>query len=325
MAENEIINKILDSYDEKRQRAAKKRREKIEEVYLKYPRIHEIDNEMNRLGMENIQKILKDGKNHEKYNAELNENLERLEKERDVLLEKYNIPKNFKEYEYECALCSDTGYTPDGKKCVCFKQSVMNERYNSSNIGHMMKKFNFDTFSFDMYSKDKGSYMTSPYDNIQRIYKRTRDFCNNFDSMNKSMLFYGKTGLGKTFLSCAAGKELIEQGKTVAYIRAGKLFSTFEDYRFGRLQDKSVIDNLYSCDLLIIDDLGTESSGKMNNSTLFDIFDERTTMEKKLIISTNLDLSELGKRYSMRFMSRVMENCIVCHFIGEDIRYKMME
>ena len=85
-----------------------------------------------------------------------------------------------------------------------------------------------------------------------------------------------------------------------------------------------MIDNLYSCDLLIIDDLGSESMSKMNNSVLFDVFDERIAKGKKFIISTNLDLKEIGRVYSMRFTSRIMENFIMCRFYGEDIRYKLL-
>ena len=315
---------IFLKYEEKRENAAKRRQQKIDDVYKLVPRIREIDSEINVIGMKNVQNILKDPHNHEKYNREMEDNLTRLEQEKRELLKDNNIPEDFKKYEYECDACSDTGYTPDGKMCVCLKQSLINEAYNSSNIAELIKKNNFDTFNFEYYSKEKGEYKSSPFENITRIYNRTKSFCEEFDGTEKSLLFYGKTGLGKTFLSCAAAKELIEAGKTVVYVRASKLFTMFEDYKFGRLKDRSVIDNLYDCDLLIIDDLGSEADSKMNASVLFDVFDERISKGKKFIISTNLDLKEIGKVYSMRFMSRIMENFIICNFYGEDIRYKLM-
>lgn len=324
MADSEIVSKIFELYDQKREKSAKERRLRIDEVYRRVPRIEEIDREINIRGMQNVQNILKNPNKHEKYNAELKENLERLENEKNTLLDKNNIERNFKRYEYECEKCSDTGYMPNGKQCICLKQGLMNEAYNSSNISELMKKHNFNTFSFDYYSKEKGEYPDSPYVNMERIYKRTISFCEDFDKMEKGLFFYGTTGLGKTFLSCAASKKLIELGKIVIYVRAAKLFSIFEDYKFGRLKDKKMIDNLYDCDLLIIDDLGSEVANKLNNSVLFDIFDERISRGKKFIISTNLDLKELGKIYSMRFVSRIVENFIICKFYGEDIRYKLI-
>lgn len=325
MADNELINKIFARYEEKRQNAIKERRERINEVYSKVPRIREIDSEINARGMKNVNNILREPSKHDEYNKDLNENLKRLEDEKNALLEQYNIPKDFKKYKYECSLCSDTGHTPDGKLCSCFKQALADEAYNSSNIAELMKKNNFDTFNFDFYSKEKENYKESPFENIMWIYNRTKKFCDEFDTMDKSLLFYGTTGLGKTFLSCAAAKELIERGKNVIYVRSSKLFNMFEDYRFGRMKDRTLIDRLYDCDLLIIDDLGAEAANKFNDSILFDVFDERISRGKKLIISTNLDIKELGKTYSMRFVSRIMENFIVCRFYGEDIRYKAMQ
>lgn len=325
MADSETINKIFAQYDQKRENAAKKRLERINEVYARVPRIKEIDDEINMRGMKNVQNILKDSKNHEKYNKDLKENLDRLEKEKNELLDKNGIERTFKRYDYECKACSDTGYTPDGKQCVCLKQNLINEAFNSSNIGSTMKKYTFESFSLDVYSKEKGQYAKVPYENMERIYKRTVKFCDEFDTSDKSLFFYGTTGLGKTFLSCAAANRLIKEGKIVVYARAVKLFNMFEDYKFNRLNDKSMIDNLYTCDLLIIDDLGTEVLSKMNNAALFDVFDDRISNGKKMIINTNLDLKEIEKKYSARFTSRIVENFIVCKFFGEDIRYKLIQ
>lgn len=324
MADNEAVNKIFAQYDEKRENAARQRQERIREVYEKVPRIREIDEEINLRGMKNVQNILREPARCDELNADFNENLKRLKDEQNRLLDEHHIPRDFKRYEYECMDCSDTGFMPDGKQCKCLKQSLLNEAYNASNLGDLVQKYNFDTFQFQYYSAEKGDYPDSPLENIKRIYNRTQSFCDEFDKNSKSLFFYGTTGLGKTFLSCAAAKRLIEMGKLVIYIRASRLFSIFEDYKFGRLKDKRMIDNLYSCDLLIIDDLGSESMSKMNNSVLFDVFDERIAKGKKFIISTNLDLKEIGRVYSMRFTSRIMENFIMCRFYGEDIRYKLL-
>ena len=173
-----------------------------------------------------------------------------------------------------------------------------------SNIEETIKTQNFDTFSFDYYSKDVGENGVSVYDNMMKIYNNCKRFCDNFDNENKGLVFYGSTGLGKTFLSSAIAKELMDKGKMVIYIRATKLFSINEDYKFGRNTDRSVIDNIYKADLLIIDDLGTEPFNKNNLAFLFDVINERTA-NNKIIINTNLQISEITKMYSMRFTSRL--------------------
>lgn len=320
----EINPQIIEEYKIKREKANIKRNEKIDEVYGKFPRIKEIDEKVNDLGKEMLKKILNNPENHEKYNKELNKNLDILEKERNKIIKENNISPDFKKYEYECEDCSDTGYLKDGSMCKCLKQRLINEAYSSSNIEELMKKNNFDNFNFEYYSKEKGKYKDSPFNNITRIYNRTKNFCENFDENSKGLLFYGTTGLGKTFLSCAAAKELIDKGKTVIYIRSSKLFGMLEDYKFGRIKEKNLIDDIYECDLLIIDDLGSEAINKNNNSFLFDVLDERISKNKKIIINTNLDIKELGKIYTMRFVSRIMENFVICNFYGDDIRYKLM-
>ena len=114
----------------------------------------------------------------------------------------------------------------------------MDETFSESNIKKLLEKCTFEGFRFDYYSKDKGGKKYSPLENIQSIYNRTKSFCDCFDTSEKSLLFYGPTGLGKTYLSCAAAGRLIKEGYTVVYIRATKLFSVFEEYKFGRLEDK---------------------------------------------------------------------------------------
>ena len=117
----------------------------------------------------------------------------------------------------------------------------------------------------------------------------------------------------------------MDSGKTVVYVRATKMFSLYEDYKFGRNTDKSVIDNMYGCDLLIIDDLGTEPVNKNNMSFLFDLVNERTAEGKKIIINTNLQISEITKMYSMRFTSRLYEYFMLYKFYGEDIRIQKLK
>ena len=324
MADEQTLNRIMNEYEELRISAANERKKRIEKVNKKIPRVAEIDREIFQCGMENTKRIFKNPDKADEYNKDFKENLRKLENEKSNLLKVNGISADYNKYKYKCGNCSDTGYDKNGKKCQCFKQKLINAAYSVSNIEETIKIQNFDTFSFDYYSKDVGENGVSVYDNMMKIYNNCKRFCDNFDNETKGLVFYGSTGLGKTFLSSAIAKELMDKGKMVIYIRATKLFSINEDYKFGRNTDRSVIDNIYKADLLIIDDLGTEPFNKNNLAFLFDVINERTANNKKIIINTNLQISEITKMYSMRFTSRLYEYFMMYKFYGEDIRIQKL-
>ena len=318
-----MIEKILDEYKEYRTAAEIDRKKRISDIFKEYPEIEAVENEIFKAGSKNMTDILENPKNGDKINAAFKENLKKLRQKRAEILKKYGVPENYNRVKYRCEKCSDTGYTPDGKKCVCLKQRMINEAYSRSNMGEMLEKQNFSNFSFDYYSKDGGE--ASPYENIKKIYNRAVNYCKNFDNETKGLWFYGKTGLGKTFVSSCIAKEIIESGKTVVYSRASRLFGKYEDYKFGRNPDRSIIDEIFNCDLLIIDDLGTEPKNSINNSFLFEIINERMSENKKIIVNTNYDFNEVTSVYSSRFTSRIFEYFIAYKFIGEDIRLQKLK
>lgn len=324
MADENIINKIMDEYEELRMHTANERKKRIEAVNKEFPRIAEIDREIFRRGFENTNNILKNPENKDEYNKDFKENLVRLNNEKNEIIRQNNISPDYDRYKYSCDNCRDTGYDDSGKKCQCFRQRLINEAYSMSNMEDIVKKQNFETFSFDYYSKNSADGTLSPYENMIKIYNNCKRFCENFENETKGLVFYGPTGLGKTFLSSAIAKEIMDSGKTVVYVRATKMFSLYEDYKFGRNTDRTVIDNIYNCDLLIIDDLGTEPANKNNLSFLFDVINERTAEEKKIIINTNLQMSEITKMYSTRFTSRLYEYFNMYKFFGEDIRVQKL-
>lgn len=320
MADEKIINKIMNEYENLRVIAAAERKKRISEVYALFPRIEEIDKEIFRRGTENMNNIFRNPDKKDEFNADFKANLKRLTDEKNQIIKENNISPDFDKEIYKCKNCSDTGFDENGVKCQCFKQKLINEAYSMSNIEEIILKQNFETFSFDYYSKQPSENGISPYENMTKIYNNCKKFCRNFDNETKGLVFYGSTGLGKTFLSSAIAKELMDNGKIVVYARATKMFSMYEDYKFGRNSDRSAIDNIYNADLLIIDDLGTEPINNNNLSFLFDVVNERTAKNKKIIINTNLQISEITKMYSMRFTSRLYEYFMLYKFFGEDIR-----
>lgn len=327
-SQEEIIRRILNEYDEIRSGQEILRKKRIEEIYEKFPRLAEIHQEINRLGAENMRLIMQNPQKSQELNAEFSKKLSRLKKEREEILIKNGILEDFDQVQYRCKDCGDTGYIGN-KKCHCFIQRMIDYAYKQSNFGETLKDKSFENFSFDFYSSRliPGEEI-SEKDNMKYIYQICRDFCKNFDSEFKNLFMFGKPGLGKTYLSACVANEILNKQKTVLYLRATKLFSQYEDYRFGREKSddfQKIIDRIYQSDLLILDDLGTENQTKSSVSFLFDILNERLDRNKKMIINSNFMISELSKIYSARFTSRIYESFHLLHFKGNDIRVQMLK
>lgn len=325
---DEILTRIQNEYEILRAKAAQEKNARVEAAWQKAPRLREIKTEINTLGARHTVNMLKNPKNSAELTAEFQRSIHALEDERRKVMRENSIPEDYDKCVYQCKLCSDTGYVGN-KKCRCYEQKLINALYNTSNLGELLNKQNFDTFDFEMYSKEiKPDGKISVYTYMHNIYEKCRLFCENFDNEPRGFLFYGTSGLGKTFLSSCIAKDLMDKGRSVVYAKATRLFSMYEDYKFGRIKPetaRALIDGVYSADLLIIDDLGTENVNKTSVSFLFDILNERAINGKKMIISTNYSMSALTEIYSYRFTSRMYEFFNPVHFIGgndQDIRVK---
>ncbi len=322
---SDAVEKIMEEYEKKRLKKEYERDKRITKIYSEFPEIEKIDKEINSSGARNVENIISNLGMADELNKEYSDKIKKLYALRNGIIEKNKIDPKFDSIKYDCEKCSDTGFTPDGKRCECFNRRLINYSYNRSNLSEILKRENFGTFSFDFYSKEKNGKRLSPYENMVEIYNSAKRFCKNFDKEEKGFVFYGSTGLGKTFLSSCIAKELMDSGKSVIYMSAPRLFILFEDYRFNRLDDESMVEDLYSADLLIIDDLGTENQNKNSVAALFDLMNERLSNDKKMIISTNYSMNELSRMYSSRFTSRIYEYFIIYGFYGDDIRIEKLK
>lgn len=318
----ELINRILQEYEDIRALNRARHYHRIDEVYNKVPRIKEIDDETRAVGSSVTANILANPDKSQEYKAKMKESFARLRAEKEQLLAENGFSSDYMDMVYTCSMCEDTGYI-GGARCRCFEQKLINEAYMNSNLMMVIKEQNFERFSFDYYNdtaiEPDG---VSPLSRIKDIYAICRKFSADFENYPKSLLFYGGSGLGKTFLSSCIAKEVLDSGKTVIYTGATRLFSLYEDYKFGRTKADSMIEKSYETDLLIIDDLGTEFRSKATEPFLFDLMNSRLLNGKKLIISTNYNMNELTSIYSTRFTSRVYEFFTPLKFLGEDIRVK---
>lgn len=241
------------------------------------------------------------------------ENESLRQKKRELLLAA-GLPEDFTEPKYECPICHDTGYS-GGVMCRCFKEALTLARLEKSGLGQLVRTQSFESFSLDYYSGMDQVMM-------RQNFTKLKEFAEKFTGKgDKSWLFCGDTGLGKTHLSSSVAMELIHRGFDVVYMTAGSFFSVFEKQRFGdgHIGD-GTDDQFYETDLLIIDDLGTESANQFTLSCLYNIINSRMIYGKSTIINTNLNREELRRKYADRIVSRLFGEYSPLIFAGKDIR-----
>ncbi len=319
-----IINDILKGYESKRLKAKKMKEKRIAEIYIKLPRVKEIDEEITRAGLSISKSILTGASNREELLNRLKTNLDKLRQEKAILLTENNIPLQYLEEEYECSRCKDTGFSGSGTKCSCFKQQLINYAYSMSNLRDVLKKENFQTFDINLFSTEsQDDSQVSQRENMLEVLNVCEGFVFNFEKNNgENLLFYGPTGLGKTFLTNCIAKSLLDRGKIVIYQTAFKIFEIIEDVHFHNQGEREKYQLLFNADLLIIDDLGTEFSNGFTNSELFNIINSRLLSNKKTIISTNLPPKGIIERYDDRIFSRLISKYTVLKFFGKDLRWQ---
>lgn len=237
--------------------------------------------------------------------------------ERKKCLVKLGLPEDYTEVHYTCTACSDTGFVGD-KMCSCFKEMLITENIKSSGMGNLIERQSFENFDIERYKDNEEGYrrMKSNLSDIKL-------FIDNFDNSPQTLLFVGKTGTGKTHLSTAIAKALIEKGYEVLYDSSQNVVAAFEHDRFksgyGPYESKG--DKYLDCDLLILDDLGTEFVNQFTLSCLYNLINTRQNKGLSTIISTNLSAKELTTKYEDRIYSRLMgKDSKILLFIGKDAR-----
>ena len=273
----------------------------------KYPDIAEIDKELS-LVSSRIVSAMRSENCEEEINRIKERNLY-LQSVRKEKLLSYGIPEDYDTPVFSCPVCGDTGY--DGKTfCSCVIKMCAVDAYLSSGLGKALLDQTFENFSLKYYGGKSRDDMSDVLDTCI-------DFAQNFGT-GANLLLTGGTGLGKTHLSSAIAQKVIDKGYTVVYESAQTVFDAFESVRFGRGNDNT--DKYITCDLLIIDDLGTEFSTQYTAAVLYQLVNQRLVNGKSLILSTNLGGKELLKRYGDRIYSRLLGSFDTCVFSGNDVR-----
>ena len=317
----ENFKRIREEYATKTFRAQEEADLRRVELYAVIPAVREMDQRLSEFGLRIMQTALKSG-DTEVAIAALREENERIRLARAELLKQNGYPANYSDPQYECEACKDTGYVGI-KMCLCMRRRLTEAGMASSGLSALMHKQSFENFSLDYYKQNPENYrvMKQNLDNAMRYVK---DFAIEKEKpMPKSLLFLGGTGLGKTHLSTAIARGVIERGYDVYYNSAVGMISDFEHRRFGNGLAESDIDDTArytECDLLILDDLGTEVVNQFTLSCLYHVINTRLNLGKPTVISTNLTSAELRKIYTDRLTSRLMGEYHVFPFYGVDVR-----
>ena len=318
---NSQYDTILRTYEQKQLHSRNALDKRQRNVYNEIPEIVEINRQISNLSVKQGRKLLEGDEN---ALPELRNQIAALSSKKTELLVQAGYPADYLEPVYECQDCKDTGYIGN-KKCHCFRKAVIDLLYTQSNLKNVLQRENFDSFSFRYYSDNHVDPVTgrSSLTIMKKAYETAQEFVDTFSTDFRNLFLYGDTGIGKTFLSNCIAKELIDRSYSVIYFSAFELFDTLAKSRFGKDESADEMnEHIFDCDLLIIDDLGTELANAFTVSQLFLCLNERLLRRKSTIISTNLSLDSLVNIYSERTFSRITSNYTMLKLTGDDIRLK---
>lgn len=325
--EQAVYRKVLEEYEALRITRKSEQRARLFEVYDKCDKIKQIDEKITRVGSSAALEILNNPERAREIADDLSETMKMLSELRERELTAAGFDADYTEMHYSCNICKDEGYI-NGKQCECFKKRLIKEVYKQSNLFKLFETQNFDTFDINLFSDEVDKQASiSQKEAMSEALEVCKAFADGFENADDSLFFYGGVGLGKTFLSTCIAKKLIDTGYSVVYQSSAKLFSYYSDYMFGRInaaEGRYELDRLRECDLLIIDDLGSEAVNSQSVSFLFELVNDRILSGKKMVISTNYSISEIAKVYSERLHSRILEHFIPVRFFGGDVRLKKM-
>lgn len=316
---------IMFQYDQTRMNNQRILDKRYETLFAEIPELEQIQHDIMDLSLTQARKELFQTEPDPKSEAEYSAKREALLSRKKALLLHHGYPEDYLQSIYTCPDCKDTGYQ-NNEPCHCLKNAEIKALYESSNLMDILNHENFDTFD-DSYYDDtivNENLSLTARQNIRKVKTVCLDYIKHFDDSYDNLIFYGSTGVGKTFLTHCIAKELLESAHSVIYFTSFDLFEVLSTATFGKkyaedevLQQHSAI---FDCDLLIIDDLGTEMTNTFVASQLFLCINERLMNKKSTIISTNLSLESLRDLYSERVFSRVSSNFKMRKLIGKDIR-----
>lgn len=312
---------LMDMYEKIRTDENRKLMKRREEIKNKYPEILELDTTIQKLCLNLSMAALRGITDQNELNN-IKEEITDLRAKKYEMLVSHGYNPDYLNLHYNCSKCKDTGFIGIDK-CSCFKSKLIKLYYKDSDLEEAVKTNNFKNFNINLYSNHKlNDERYTPRKNIEDILEYiTGEYLPNFKNSNTNLLFYGNSGTGKTFLSWCIAKELLDKGFLVVYKTSDDLLRALKDIKFNN--DTDLENLLINCDLLIIDDLGSEQITDFSSTELFTLINKKILKNKKMLISTNLSLPLISKRYSERISSRIIGEFKLFKFFAEDIRIQL--
>ena len=312
---------LMDMYEKIRTDENRKLMKRREEIKNKYPEILELDTTIQKLCLNLSMAALRGITDQNELNN-IKEEITDLRAKKYEMLVSHGYNPDYLNLHYNCPKCKDTGFIGIDK-CSCFKSKLIKLYYKDSDLEEAVKTNNFKNFNINLYSNHKlNDERYTPRKNIEDILEYiTGEYLPNFNNSNTNLLFYGNSGTGKTFLSWCIAKELLDKGFLVVYKTSDDLLRALKDIKFNN--DTDLENLLINCDLLIIDDLGSEQITDFSSTELFTLINKKILKNKKMLISTNLSLPLISKRYSERISSRIIGEFKLFKFFAEDIRIQL--
>lgn len=313
----EQYDSIMLGYMQKQDRNRHELVRRRDEVYDAVPGYRALDESVPKLGMQLLKARIQHKSDKASGSSSVNTQSEfsKISSEKKALLLSNGYPEDYLDPIYDCADCHDTGYI-NGVKCHCFRQKEVACLYAGSHLSELTSMQNFSSLSEIWYT---GEDLLR----FRKAEKAAKCFVESFDTEFHNLLFHGTVGTGKSFLSVCIAQKLIEKGHPVIYFSSADMVDRISalsfDYRY-KDQLGSLLEDLYDCDLLIIDDLGTEMLTNLISPRIFTLINERLLRRKSTIISTNLSHKELQDRYTDRIFSRLASEYDFYEFSGRDIR-----
>jgi len=319
--EKGVFSAVLELFEEKRTNSRLENQKRTQKIYAQIPKIAEIDRELKNISIDAVRESFT-AKDPKKLMKQYKKKSLELQAVKEELLAEQGYSFGYLKERFDCKHCEDKGYNGINM-CNCFKKALRKESYSRSNLGAFLNEQTFKNFNFDYYLEQKNNkYGVSSKENIEKIFDFSKKYAEKFSLGSGNLLLMGKTGLGKTFLSTAMAKVIIDKGNWVIYDTAQNILLKIEKNRFGKESNENEISRFFDCDLLIIDDLGAEFKTAFSESALYNIINTRLVAKRPMIISTNYDNNELNDIYSERIISRLVGEFVTLFFFGEDIRAK---
>ena len=294
-------------------------RQHLQTAYAQVPRIRQIDMELRRTMAMTARLAFTSGGDAREAMEQVKEQNLSLQREREYLIRE-NFEEGFLDESPICDHCGGLGYV-GSNMCECLRELCRQEQKKQISILSGGKE-HFNAFRLDYYSdRPDPKYGASARMIMERNFQTCKNYALSFTMLSGNLMFIGGTGLGKTFLSACIARAVADKGYSVIYETASHLFSKLEQARFNPTEEsKREAEQFTACDLLIIDDLGTEMPGQFVTAALYSLLNDRLLGNKPMVISTNLNVEEIRRRYSPQIASRLEGSFNRLTFVGEDIR-----